>query len=122
MTTAFGGDAGAIALVRQPDGKMVRAEWAIVNGSTDFALVCYKPDGSLDPTFGVGGKVTTDFGGSEVAFTCILPPDGKIVVASNTSILTQTFIPEDFVLAWYNPDGSLNATVSSAASGVIWWR
>jgi hypothetical protein len=27
----------------------------------DFALVCYKTDGTLDTTFGTNGKVTTDF-------------------------------------------------------------
>ncbi len=43
-------------------------------------------DGSLDPTFGTGGKVTTDFGsnlddyGSDVA----LQPDGKIIVAGQS--------------------------------------
>ena len=39
--------------------------------------------GQLDPTFGVGGKITTDFQGqvSAVATGAVLQSDGKIVVA-----------------------------------------
>lgn len=32
--------------------------------------------GDLDPTFGVGGKVATDFGGSDHSNALILQPDG----------------------------------------------
>jgi hypothetical protein len=38
--------------------------------------------GDLDPTFGIDGKVTTDFNGSyDEARDAIIQPDGKIVVA-----------------------------------------
>ena len=38
--------------------------------------------GDLDPTFGVGGKVTTDFGGNDDrSFALVLQPDGKLVAA-----------------------------------------
>ncbi len=52
----------------QPDGKIVATGYATqgkVNiGSTyGFALIRYNPNGSLDPTFGDGGKVLTDFNG-----------------------------------------------------------
>ena len=50
-------------------------------GGGDFALARYLPDGSLDATFGVGGKVTTDFGGSDGAIALVLQPDGKLVAA-----------------------------------------
>ncbi len=43
------------------------------------------PAGSLDPSFGTGGKVTTDFGsGFDVAFALALTSDGKIVVAGTS--------------------------------------
>ena len=48
------------SVVRGPDGKLVVAGSAD-NGQTDFALVRYNSDGSLDTAFGAGGKVTTDF-------------------------------------------------------------
>jgi hypothetical protein len=47
-----------IVFVLQTDGKIVGA------GASEagFALIHYKPDGSLDPSFGTGGKVTTRIG------------------------------------------------------------
>src|SRR5438128_1282400 len=70
VTTDFAGsDDKAFAVVRQPDGKLVAAGRTVTGGNIDFALVRYKPDGTLDTTFGTAGtgKVTTDFaGGADV--------------------------------------------------------
>jgi uncharacterized delta-60 repeat protein len=54
----------------------------------------------LDPTFGTGGKVVTDFGGSEHANGVAILGNGKIVVAGASG--------DDFALARYLPDGSLD--------------
>ena len=54
------------------------------NGNTnrEFAVARYNTDGSLDSTFGVGGKVTTDFFGSyDLAYSVAIQNDGRIVVA-----------------------------------------
>jgi uncharacterized delta-60 repeat protein len=62
VTTDFGSGADiARAVVRQPDGKLVVAGRAKIGGTFDFALAPYNTDGTLDPAFGIGGKVTTDF-------------------------------------------------------------
>jgi uncharacterized delta-60 repeat protein len=84
--------AGAYAVALQPDGKIVAAGWAGVQ----FALARYNPDGSLDTTFGSGGRVRTSLGGSARGRALALQPDGKIVVAGTPG----------FRLARYNPDGS----------------
>src|SRR6266700_6457866 len=62
----------ARAIVLQPDGRIVVARRALrLDGpALDFALARYNADGSLDASFGEGGKVATDFagtGGSEQA-------------------------------------------------------
>ena len=111
VTTDFGDGDRAEGVVIQGDGKIVVAGSA---GGTnrdfdpgfDFALARYRTDGSLDPTFGGDGKVTTDFSSSDDrAFAVALQPDGKIVAAG------QAFVSErDFALARYNTDGSLDAT------------
>src|SRR5262249_16807199 len=54
-------DDEAFAVAIQPDGKIVVAGFSTANGSADFALARYNVDGSLDSTFGNGGKVLTDF-------------------------------------------------------------
>jgi len=63
-------------------------------------------DGSLDPTFGTGGIVTTDFGGFDGGSAAILQPDGKIIVAGSNDNGTGL----DFALARYNSDGSMDTT------------
>lgn len=103
-TEGFGGDDSAMAL--QPDGKIV-----MVGGSTDaFMLARYNTDGSLDSSFGTGGKVTTDLipGGivQEVANGVAIQPDGKIVVIGHT----RSGLPFSFALARYNPGGSLDTS------------
>lgn len=102
VVTDLGGgtdDAGALALVLQPDGKLVAAGAAAEN----FLLARYHPDGSLDSGFGNGGVVLTDFGATSGAETLVLQPDAKLVAAGRISFLGT----RDFGLARYNADGSL---------------
>jgi uncharacterized delta-60 repeat protein len=59
VLTSFGSHGGvARAVAIQRDGKIVAAGAS----DNDFALVRYTTRGRLDPTFGSGGKVLTDFG------------------------------------------------------------
>jgi uncharacterized delta-60 repeat protein len=100
-------DDEAFAVAIQPDGKIVVAGPTVVDGAVDFGLARYKLDGSLDVSFGTGGKVTTDFSGSQSIATAVaIQRDGKIVVAG----LTDAGGVPDFALARYNPDGSLDPT------------
>ena len=47
----------------QSDGKMIAAGVSDAGTSTrDFALVRYNTDGTLDASFGSGGKAVTDLG------------------------------------------------------------
>jgi uncharacterized delta-60 repeat protein len=101
--TDFGDDDAASAVGLQSDGKIVVAGGTISSGNVSFALARYTADGNLDPTFGTGGKVTTDFGHGEEAFALALQPDGKIVVAGGSA-----FGSGDFALARYGADGNLD--------------
>jgi uncharacterized delta-60 repeat protein len=74
VTTDFGGAETGTALVRQPNGKLV-----VAGTGTAFMLARYLPDGALDSSFGVGGKLT-DFAGA-APFALALQPDGYLVVA-----------------------------------------
>ncbi len=104
VTTDFGGKRdSARALAIDSSGKIVVAGEAPGEAQADFALARYNADGSLDTTFGINGKVTTDFGGSfDTATALAIDSSGKIVVAGYISAL--------FGLARYNADGSLDAT------------
>jgi len=101
----------ASAQAIQADGKIVVA--ASINESpADFMLVRYNRDGSLDSTFGIGGKVTTDFGHDDRAAAVAIQSDGKIVAAGR---IVYGF-SSDFLLARYNSDGSLDAAFGVGGS------
>jgi uncharacterized delta-60 repeat protein len=109
VTTPLTGRARAYAVAIQPDGGIVVG--GISNdgpNTTDFALVRYDTDGNLDPGFGAGGIVETDFGGEDDLHALALQPDGKIVVAG--AALDTTF----FALARYAADGSLDTAFGAA--------
>jgi uncharacterized delta-60 repeat protein len=60
--------------------------------------------GDLDPSFGSGGKVITDFlGTSNSGRDLLIQPDGKIVVAGHVFNFGRA---NDYGLARYNADGS----------------
>ncbi|HEX6680654.1 MAG TPA: PASTA domain-containing protein [Gaiellaceae bacterium] len=100
----------ASAVAIQADGKIVAAGGAASGGvSGDFALVRYNPDGSLDSTFGGGGKVVTNLQRNEFARGLAIQPDGKIVAVGQTTATTGV-AGYDFAVARYNPDGSLDAS------------
>ncbi len=108
----FGGGATAVAL--QPDGKIIAVGSSAFQ---NFALARYNPDGSLDSTFGSGGKVTTDFGFADAsALAVTVDPDGKIRVAGVRRPFDLTSI--DFALARFNADGSLDSTFGAGGKVV----
>jgi uncharacterized delta-60 repeat protein len=112
LTTSFGGNfAAASAIMLQPDGKIVVAGTVDFNpdvpgSGLDFALARYNSSGTLDGSFGAGGKVVFDFFGSfDQANAAVLQPDGKIIVAGSASYdnLNRDI---GFALARFNTDGS----------------
>ena len=106
VVSSFGAPFDAASAVAiQGDGKIVVAGSAF-NG--DFLVVRYNPNGSLDPSFGGGGLVTTDFGGSDGAVAVSIRPNGKIVVAGATT--ANPGDPMSFAAARYNLDGSLDTS------------
>ncbi len=97
----------------QADGKIVAVGVVYISneyGWSDFVLLRYNSDGSPDTTFGSGtGKVRTDMGSrGEQARAVAIQPDGKIVVAGESS--DQDDNSCCFALARYNVDGSLDTT------------
>ena len=76
---------GADAVAIQADGKIVAAGYSPGDVGSDFALVRYNVDGSLDASFGVGGKVATD-NGFDQALALAIQADGKIVAAGDAGL------------------------------------
>src|SRR5262249_11389312 len=103
-TTAFGSSSVAqvSSIAIQADGKIVAAGFNLVNNVGNFALARYNTNGTLDTTFGSGGKKVTDLGADDRSYSVALQSDGRIVAAGITGT--------DFALTRYNTNGTLDGT------------
>ena len=108
----FGNFYGANSIAVQGD-KIILAGYAGIyddNGYfiSDFALARYTSDGRLDSSFGVNGKVRTDFNGTnDIAYSMVLQAD-KILVGGSTYDAVKG--NDDFALARYTTDGTLDSS------------
>jgi len=111
LDTTFSGDGLIVGSVVSGAGRAVaiQADGKIVVGQeddSDFLLFRYNSNGTLDPTFGSSGQVTTGIGpSSDVVYALAIQSDGRIVAAGYSLQAT-----EDFALVRYNTDGSLDTS------------
>ena len=101
------------------EGKIVVGGYAVNYLPTgyDFALARYNTNGSLDTSFGAGGKVITDFGLTmDLAWDMAIDGAGKIVLAGYAYEPTEVPFDDDydFALARYNSDGSVDTAFGTA--------
>lgn len=113
---------GASRLVLQADGALVAAGGRNKGDANyrqlgDFALVRVLPNGQLDTGFGQGGWVKTPIGldvssANDIAYR----GDGKLVVVGAAAYNT---VNNDFAIALYNRDGSLDPGFGNAGTGIV---
>jgi uncharacterized delta-60 repeat protein len=112
VTTDFlGAEDDVFSVLIQPDGKIV----AVGSANSpfdfyDFAAARYLSNGTLDTTFGTGGKMRVDFGNQDmdIASDAALQPDGKIVAAGTT--VFDFGVEQDFALTRFNSNGTVDTT------------
>lgn len=101
-TDISGGTDQVLGVAVQPDGKIV----AVGAGGTNFGLTRYTANGALDTSFGTNGIVTSSLSaGTDQANAVVIHPDGSIIVAG--------FSGNDFAVARYNSDGTLDSSFST---------
>ncbi len=89
----------------QPNGKIVAVGDSSNGSNFDFAVARYNADGTLDGTFGTGGKVTTPIGSSfDSASSVAIQPNGKIVAAG----YGRNGSNNDFALVRYDGDARVS--------------
>jgi uncharacterized delta-60 repeat protein len=104
-TVGFHRPEHALAIAIQPDGRILLGGRSYVTSESyyDFALVRLNADGSLDSGFGSGGFASTTVTDSWDQIRALaLLPDGRILAAGTTL--------DDFALARYQPDGTLDTS------------
>jgi len=105
---SFWGSESVFALVVQSDGKIIVGGDSEEYNETMFALARFNRDGSLDASFGVGGKVKPGLGDRGSRITSLgIQPNGRIVASGygfvyNPESFETTFTSE---LARFNTSG-----------------
>jgi uncharacterized delta-60 repeat protein len=87
-----------------PDGKIiVSGNTDFVGGQDDFAVMRFNTDGSLDNTFGSGGRTLTGFNinSGDLSTAMAVYPNGKIVVAGQAGYGT-------IALCRFNANGTID--------------
>ena len=116
VVTSIGINAAEIfAVAIQSDGKIVAAGYSAEDFDlgTDFTIVRYNADGTLDNSFGNGGIVITDLNISEdQIYSIAIQADGKILAAGPSRDLTAPIA--SFGIVRYNSDGSLDGTFGNS--------
>jgi uncharacterized delta-60 repeat protein len=113
VTTDVGTFAKGIAVAVQSDGTIV------VAGEADSrALVLrYKPNGSLDGSFGSSGVLTKSFGASLAGVAdIVLQPDGRIVCVGRVAY--DTTMSESILLFRVTAGGGLDSTFGTSGSTI----
>ena len=97
------------ALVLRSDTKILLGGFG--GQDDDFTLAQYDGTGALDATFGTGGVVTTDLGGSDAIHALAVQADQKIVAAGTTDGLTGT----NLAVARYLGGDTIPPTIDGAS-------
>jgi uncharacterized delta-60 repeat protein len=122
LDTTFGGGDGIVttdlgdsdviqSIALTPDGHIVAVGTTGTGSFSDWAVVRYNADGTIDTTFGAGGGdgdgiVITDFAGRADS------ANGVAVDANNRIVVTGTATDNtsDIAVVRYNPNGTLDAS------------
>jgi uncharacterized delta-60 repeat protein len=111
-TINFGGTDDPRVVLVQPNGRIVVAGGGAAASS--FCVVRLRTNGTLDTTFGSGGKKVIDFGGEdESVFGAALQTDGKIVLAGDSHFKVA--------VARLKPNGALDASFEGDGKKVFSW-
>jgi uncharacterized delta-60 repeat protein len=93
------------AVAVQPDGEVLMAGHALVNGTHSYVVNRFTSSGAPDLTFGTWGTVSRTFNGFAWAEALALQPDGKILVAGTASASAGGYFPG---LTRYQSNGALD--------------
>jgi len=133
-----GTNGGAVALesIIQPDDKIIAvgsvlSPQSIATPNYDIVIVRYNADGTLDNTFGSGGKVIArvNTSSSEEAYAVALQPDGKILVGGYAIVTYSYSGTRRFFALWrFNANGTPDYSFGTAGKTLIegylkdYWR
>jgi uncharacterized delta-60 repeat protein len=112
-TVNFGGTDAARVVLVQPNGRVIAAGGG--GPASSFCVVRLRAaNGTLDPTFGSGGKRIVDFGtDDESVYGAALQPDGKIVLAGDSRL--------QVAVVRLKANGALDTTFDGDGKKILSW-
>lgn len=104
-TYQYGNGDNIYAIAQQKDGK-------VVSSDSYFRIVRFLPNGKVDSSFAIHGRIEQVFTGYEspTSSSVIIRADGKIIVSGNASSNSVSATQSDFIVVRYLPDGSIDKT------------
>jgi uncharacterized delta-60 repeat protein len=111
----LGGDERFHSVMVLPDGGIVAGGFSVDENFAGFTLAKLTPSGQLDPSFGSGGIVQTSLGITG-GIEKVLLEDGKILAVGNVTVSLSPDPDQDFALARYHLDGSLDTTFGNGGT------
>jgi uncharacterized delta-60 repeat protein len=107
-TVTTGDINGAESVAIDSQRRIVTGSYSTLGGrASDFALARYEPDGTLDPSFGDGGKVVTHAGGRDELHSIAVDSQDRIVAAGESRPPGGSL---HFAIARYLENGSLDGS------------
>ena len=117
------------SLAVQPDGNIVAAgvtfdDTATLRPHGDFMMARYTPRGELDPAFGVGGVVTTNFEAEsyDEPYAVVLQRDGRVILGGTSNTgggVGRIFGADNLALARYLPNGLIDPSFGQGGKVVL---
>jgi len=112
------GESKAYSVTIDQNNNIIVAGYVYINGSVDYALARYLPNGTLDTTFNTTGIVVTDFVSNgdwhSIANSVTIDQNNNIIVAGYVEINGSV----DYALARYLPTGVLDTTFNNTGTVV----
>ena len=108
-TTNLGSYDTGYSMALQADGKILVAGQTGPSNASNFAIVRYAANGTLDTSFGTEGITTTDLGGLDLASSMVVLPNGKILVAGRSVVADMDL----FAIVRYNTNGTVDTGFGS---------
>lgn len=125
ITTVGSANDKAAAIAVQSDGKILVGGSCLRTNSSDFCIVRYMQNGSLDLSFNGTGKVITMVSGNgDLGNAIAIQPDGKIVMAGvcGLNFCAVRYLPSGAVDTSFNTTGTVMTPVGigfAVATSVI---
>ncbi len=117
-TLVGGGTDLGYAVARQSDGKLIVAGTSENQLWNNFSLVRYNTNGTLDTTFGSGGKILlSSINGGARAIAVFTESGATKIVAAGYTIISSQPLNSAFMIAKFNADGSPDTTFDS--NGIV---